>query len=141
MAPTNNIYLTISRSRLRFTLCILIGEGQWDVSITGFLIEELDSVQFYHDIIFCLESDSIVVSFSSSTGFLRVDFRQFWFQHITCYFLSSCFHGVLLFLSTTYERELASTRAHLIRKATKKTDKFPPLKISISIVVYKDSEG
>ena len=45
--------------------------------ITGFVIEELDSVQFYHDNIFCLESDSIVVQFSSSTGFLRVDFRQF----------------------------------------------------------------
>ena len=72
---------------------------QWDVSITGFVIEKLDSVLFYHDIIFCLESDSIVVSFSSSTGFLRVDIRQFWFQHITYYFLSSCFHGVLLFLS------------------------------------------
>ena len=53
-------------------------EGHWDVSITGFSIEELDSVQFYHDIIFCLESDSFVVPFSLSTGFLRVDFRQFW---------------------------------------------------------------
>ena len=26
----------------------------WDVSITGFVIEELESAQFYRDIIFCL---------------------------------------------------------------------------------------
>ena len=39
-------------------------------SNTGFVIQELDSVQFLDDIIFCLESESIVVSFSSSTGFL-----------------------------------------------------------------------
>ena len=78
----------------------------WDVSISGFVLKELDSVQFYHDIIFCLESDSIVVSFSSSTGFLRVDIHQFWFQLITCYFFSSCIHGVL-FLSA-YEREITS---------------------------------
>ena len=88
--------------------------AHWDVLISGFVIEELDSVQFHHDIIFCLESYSIVVPFSSSTGFLRVDFRQFWFQHITCYFLSSCFHGVLLFLSTSYERELASPRTQFV---------------------------
>ena len=49
----------------------------WDVSISEFVLEELDSVKFVHDIIFHLESDSIVVSFSSSTGFLRVDIRQF----------------------------------------------------------------
>ena len=87
---------------------------RWDVSIPGFVIEELDSVQFHHDILFCLESDSIVVPFSSSTSFLRVDIRQFWFQHITCYFLSSCITGVLLFLSTTYERELVSTRTEFV---------------------------
>ena len=45
----------------------------WDISITGFVIQELDSVQFLHDIIFCFESDSIVVFFSSRTGFLRAD--------------------------------------------------------------------
>ena len=44
---------------------------QWDFSIPGFVIEELDSVQFLNDIIFCLESDPIVVSYSLSTGFLR----------------------------------------------------------------------
>ena len=55
------------------------------LSISGFVIEELDSVQF-----FCLESDSIG-SFSSSTGFLRVDFRHFWFRHINCYFICRFF--------------------------------------------------
>ena len=78
---------------------------QWDVANTGFAIQELDSVQILQDIIFYLESDSIVVSFSSSSDFLWVDIRQFWFQHITYYFLSSCSHAVLLFLSTTYDRK------------------------------------
>ena len=49
----------------------------WDVSIPGFVIEELDSVQFLHVIIFCFESDSIVVSHSSSTGFLSEDVVSF----------------------------------------------------------------
>ena len=39
------------------------------VSIFLFVLDEPDSVRFHHDIIFCLESDSIVVSFSSGTGF------------------------------------------------------------------------
>ena len=43
---------------------------QFDVANTGFVIQELDSVQLLHDIIFYFESDSIVVSFSSITGFL-----------------------------------------------------------------------
>ena len=60
---------------------------QWDVSVSGFVLEELNSVQFHRDIFFYLESDSIVVSFSSSTGFLRVDIRQFLFQHILFSFL------------------------------------------------------
>ena len=55
----------------------------WDavdgVSISWFVIDVPDSVQFHHDINFCLKSDSIVVSFSSGTGFLRVDILQFWF--------------------------------------------------------------
>ena len=42
-----------------------------DVSISRYVLDELDSDQFYHDIIFCFESDSIVVSFLSGTGFLR----------------------------------------------------------------------
>ena len=62
---------------------------EWDVSITGFVIEEIDSVQFYHDIISCLESDSIVVNLT--------------------------FHQVQY--------------------------PFPPLKNSISIVVYNDFDG
>ena len=93
-----------------FDQCVIY----WDVTISDFGLKELDFVQFHHDIIFCLESDSIVLSFLSSTGFLRVDIHQIWFQHITCYFLPSCFHGVLLFLSTTYERELASTRTQIV---------------------------
>ena len=59
------------------------------VSISRFALDELDSVQFHHDIT-CLESDSIVVSFTSGTGFLRVNVVQFWFQQITCHFLPSC---------------------------------------------------
>ena len=47
--------------------------GMYTISITGFVIEELDSVKFIYDVIFCFESDSIVVSYSSSTGFLRID--------------------------------------------------------------------
>ena len=46
---------------------------QWDGANPGFVIQELDSVQFLYDIIFCFESDSIVVSFSSRTGFLGAD--------------------------------------------------------------------
>ena len=94
----------------------LVSDGMWG-SICGFVLGELDSVQFHLDIIFCLESDSIVVSFSSSIGFLRVDIRQFWFQHITCY--SFCIHGVFCFSTLTSEkwrvRELGS-----LRKSTKK---------------------
>ena len=96
-----------------------------------------DSVRFHHDIIFCMfcvKSDHIVVSFSYGAGKLRVDVRQFWFQYITCDFLSSCILGVLLFLSTTYEREI-----HSLRKSTKRTNTVYPRKI-LSIVVYEDSE-
>ena len=50
---------------------------QCGVSIFRFVLEEPDSVRFHHGIIFCLESDSIVVSFLSGTGFLRVDVLQF----------------------------------------------------------------
>ena len=42
----------------------------WYVANTGFVIQELDSVQFLYDTIFCFESDYLVVSFSSCTGFL-----------------------------------------------------------------------
>ena len=79
-----------------------------------FVLEEPDSVRFHHDIIFCLESDSIVVSFSQGIGKLRVDVLQFWFQHITCDFLSSCIHGVVLFLSKTYERDMTSMRIQFV---------------------------
>ena len=43
----------------------------WDVANIGFVIQELDldSVQYLHDIIFCFETDSIDVSFSSRTVF------------------------------------------------------------------------
>ena len=40
----------------------------WDIANTRFVIQGLDSV--LHDIISCLESDSVVVSFSLSNGFL-----------------------------------------------------------------------
>ena len=53
------------------------------VSISGCVLDELDSVQFHHDISFCLELDYIVLSFSSGTGFLGVDVVQFWYQYIT----------------------------------------------------------
>ena len=46
---------------------------QCDVANTGCVIQGLDSVQFLHDIFFCFESDSIVVSLSSRTGFLGAD--------------------------------------------------------------------
>ena len=42
-----------------------------------FVLDELASVQFLHDFIFCFESDFIVVSYSSSTGFLREDAISF----------------------------------------------------------------
>ena len=52
------------------------------VPISRFIPEKLDFVRFHHDIISCLESDSIVLSFSSGTAFLlRVGVLQFWFQH------------------------------------------------------------
>ena len=44
-----------------------------DVANTGFVIQELDYVQFLHHIIFCFEPDSVVVSFSSRTGFFGAD--------------------------------------------------------------------
>ena len=92
-------------------------QKQYGVLISQFVLDVPYSVQFHHDIIFCLESDSIVmivVFFSSCTGFLRVDILQFQFQHITCYFLSSCIHGILLFLQTTYERGMTSTRIQFV---------------------------
>ena len=76
-----------------------------------FKIDGPDSVRFHHDVIFC--SDSIVVS-SSGTRKLRVDFVQFWFQHISRYFLSSCIHGVLLFLSTINVRTRNNVYANSI---------------------------
>ena len=57
------------------------GTGQSGVLISRFVLVVPDSVQFHRSIIFCLESDSIAVS---------------------------CIHGVLLFLSTTYEREMST---------------------------------
>ena len=65
----------------------------------------------HQGIIFCLESDSIVVSFTSSTGFLRADIRQFGSNISPA---ESCFHGDLLFLSTTYERELVCMRTQIV---------------------------
>ena len=49
---------------------------------------------------------------------------------------SPAIHGVS---STTYEPEMTSTRIHSLRKSIKITNKVSSLKISISIVVYKDS--
>ena len=77
----------------------------WDVANTGFVIQELDSAQFVHDIIFCLESDSIVVSFSLRTGYLDnqcADIVQFWFNISPAV---SCHHVLYSFYRqrTTYE--------------------------------------
>ena len=78
------IHLTLHLMNIwRFLHC-----GVW---ISRFVLDVSDSVQFHHDITFCLDSDSIIVSFSSGTSFLRLEIILFWFQHITWYFLSSCF--------------------------------------------------
>ena len=92
------------------------------VSISRFVLEKPDSTRFLHDIIFYLKSGSIVVSFSLGTAFLRVDVLQFWFQHTTRDFLSSCLYVELLLLSTTYEREMWSTRIQSLSKSTKRTN-------------------
>ena len=102
-------------------------EGEWDISISGFVLEEQDSVQIHHEIIFCLESDSIVVSFSSSTGFLRLNIHQFWSQHITCYFLSSCIHGYCCFYRQHTSEKWRVRKLGSLRKSTKRTC-FPHLR-------------
>ena len=48
------------------------------VSISPFVLKEPDSIWFHHDIIFSLESDSIVVSFSLGAGFLRQLTNEKW---------------------------------------------------------------
>ena len=106
--------------------------GTLRVSISRFVVDVPDSVQFHHDIIFCMESNSIVVSFSSGIGFLRVHMLQFWFQNITCYFYC-CFNQQLM------TEKCQVDQFSSLRKSTKKTYPFSPLKISISILVYTES--
>ena len=72
------------------------------VSISQFVLDEPDFVWFHYDIIFCLESDYIVVSFSLGTKKLRVlslNFGSNISPAISC-------HRVLFFLLTTYELEI-----------------------------------
>ena len=96
-----------------------------------FVLKEPDSVRFHHDLIVCLESDSIVVPFSLGTGFLWVEVFQFWFKHITCDFLPSSIHSVLLFYIDslrTRNDEITWYEISTLRKSTKRTNLVPHLR-------------
>ena len=60
------------------------------LSISRFVRDEPDSVWFHHDILFCLESDYILFVLFIRYRKIESNVLEFWFQHITCDFLSSC---------------------------------------------------
>ena len=94
------------------------------VLISRFVLDVPASVQFHHDITFCLESDSIVVSFSSGTSFLRVDILQFW-SNVSP---AISFHPVFM-VHCCFYRQLTNEKWRVrefssFRKSKKKTNMF-----------------
>ena len=132
--------LLSSRSR-EFTLR-WSGVVHWDVSISGFVLEELDSVPvpLWHHLLFGIRFYCFVL------------FIKYWFLEsryksvlVLTYHLLFPFIVFSWYIVVFIDNSRARTceYAHSVRYVNqqRRRNPFPPLKISISIVVYKDFEG